>query len=156
MIAPEIIASFSSFSSLEEDEIKAMAILAEERRYATGEFIFREGGQASNMYLLLEGRVELMMNTNADGDQHAVVMTVGPDEVFGWSSLVEPYELTASARCAVPVRVVALAASGMRALMTMKCSLGFRMMQKACQTASARLRATREQLLSTVRPLTEP
>jgi CRP/FNR family cyclic AMP-dependent transcriptional regulator len=151
MIAPEIIESFSAFVDLEENEVQALATLAEEERYRRGEFIFHEGDPANKLYLLIEGRVEMMMATNADGTQRALVMTAGPGEIFGWSSLVEPYQLTASAHCATPVRVVAITASGVRALMAMSCSLGYRLMQKGCQTASARLRATRVQLLSTVR-----
>lgn len=152
MVAAEIIESFLDFGHLEEHEVKALAILAEEEDYQPGEFIFHEGDQAAKIYLLLEGRVEMMMNTNADGTQREVVMTVGPGEIFGWSSLVEPYQLTASAHCATRVRVVSITAPGLRALMTISCSLGFRLMQKACQIASARLRATRVQLLSTIRP----
>lgn len=152
MVAAEIIESFLDFGNLEEHEVRALAILAEEEHHQLGEFIFHEGDQAAKVYLLLEGRVEMMMNTNAGGTQREVVMTVGPGEIFGWSSLVEPYQLTASAHCATHVRVVAITAPGIRALMTISCSLGFRLMQKACQIASARLRATRIQLLSTVRP----
>ncbi|GAB4535046.1 MAG: hypothetical protein Kow0063_18830 [Anaerolineae bacterium] len=152
MVTPEIIESFAVFEDLQENEIQALATLAEEEQYKPGEFIFHEGGPANKLYLLLEGRVEMMMATNAEGTKQAIVMTVGPGEIFGWSSLVEPHRLTASARCATRVRVVAITATGLRALMTMSCSLGYRLMQKGCQIASARLRATRMQLLSTVRP----
>ena len=152
MVAPEIIESFSDFEHLQENESKALATLAEEARYKAGELIFHEGDPATDLYLLLEGRVEMMMDTSADGTQRAMVMTIGPGEIFGWSSLVEPYQLTASAHCATPVRVVTITASGVRALMTMSCSMGYRLMQKACQTASGRLRATRVQMLSTIRP----
>jgi CRP-like cAMP-binding protein len=154
MVAPEIIESFSDFENLQENEVKALATLAEEERYKAGEPIFHEGDPATDLYLLLEGRVEMMMGTSADGTQRAMVMTVGPGEIFGWSSLVEPYQLTASAHCATPVRVVAITASGVRALMTMSCSMGYQLMQKACQTASGRLRATRVQMLSTIRSAT--
>jgi CRP-like cAMP-binding protein len=153
MITPEIIESFSDFEDLQENEIKALATLAEEERYKPGEFIFHEGNPADRLYLLLEGRIEMMMGTNAEGTQRAMVMAVGPGEIFGWSSLVEPYQMTASAQCATSVRVVAITASGVRALMTMSCSMGYRLIQKACQTASGRLRATRVQLLSTIRPI---
>jgi len=88
---PREIESFSSFVNLEEEEIKALAILAEEKRYPAGEFIFYEGEQATKLYLLLEGQVEMLMNTDAQGARHETVMTVEPGEVFGWSSLVEPY-----------------------------------------------------------------
>jgi CRP-like cAMP-binding protein len=153
MIAPEIIENFPNFSEFEDNEVKALATLAEEERYKAGSFIFHEGGRAEKLYLLLEGRVEMLMNTNADGTQRALVMTVSPGEVFAWSSLVEPYQLTASARCATPVRVAAISGPGVRALMTMRCSMGFRLLQRACQAASGRLRATRVQLLCTIRPV---
>ena len=152
MVAPEIIESFSAFEKLNDNEIKALATLAEEERYQPGELIFREGEAATRLYLLLEGHVEMTMATNADGSQRATVMTAGPGEIFGWSSLVEPYQLTASALCATRVRVVAVNATGVRSLMTMSCSLGYRLMQQGCQVASARLRATRVQMLSTIRP----
>jgi CRP-like cAMP-binding protein len=152
MVAPEIVERFPSFSDFREDEIKALAVLAEEEQYEAGDFIFHEGDEAPRMYLLLQGHVEMMMNTDAEGTHRAVVMTVKPGEIFGWSSLVDPYELTASAHCATRVRVVAIPAAGLRALMTVSCALGFRLMQKACQVSSARLRAARVQLLSTVRP----
>jgi CRP/FNR family cyclic AMP-dependent transcriptional regulator len=152
MIAPEIIESFAAFEKLQENEIKALATLAEEELYKPGEIIFYEGDPANKLYLLLEGRVEMLMATNAEGTQHAMVMTAGPGEIFGWSSLVEPYQLTASAHCATRVRVVAITASGVRSLMTLSCSLGYRLMQQGCQIASTRLRATRVQMLSTIRP----
>lgn len=153
MVAPDIIVNFPHFSDFQQDEIKALATLGEEERYKAGEFVFHEGDPAVKLFLLLEGRVEMLMNTNAGGTQQGVVMTVGPGEVFAWSALVEPYQLTASARCATGVRTVAIPAAGVRALTEISCPLGFRLMQKACQVASARLRAARVQLLSTVRPV---
>jgi CRP/FNR family cyclic AMP-dependent transcriptional regulator len=151
MVPPEIIASFPDFGDLAKDEIKALATLAEEEHYKPGDYIFYEGESATNLYLLLEGKVEMLMNTNIDGTQRELVMTVGPGEIFSWSSLVEPYQLTASARCTTPVHAVSIIATGVRALMTMHCPLGYRLMHKSCQVASSRLRATRVQLLSTVR-----
>jgi CRP/FNR family cyclic AMP-dependent transcriptional regulator len=152
MVDPQLIAKFANFSDFTDDEIKAMSILADEELYEPGQFVFHEGGEAVKMYLLLQGQVEMVMNTNGAGTHQAVVMTVQPGDIFGWSALVEPYQLTASARCATRVRVIAIAAPGLRALMAVSCALGFRLMQRACQASSARLAATRMQLLSTVRP----
>jgi CRP/FNR family transcriptional regulator, cyclic AMP receptor protein len=152
MVNPEIIARFANFSDFTDDEIKAMAILANEEHYEPGRFIFYEGDEANKMYLLLQGQVEMMLNTDEMGAQRELVMTVQPNEIFGWSALVEPYKLTASARCATPVRVIGIAAPGLRALMAVSCALGFRLLQRACQASSARLNATRVQLLSAVRP----
>ncbi len=152
MVDPQSIARFANFSDFTDDEIKAMSILADEEYYEPGRFIFYEGDEATKMYLLLQGHVEMMLNTDEAGARREVVMTVRPNEIFGWSSLVEPYRLTASARCATRVRVIGIAAPGLRALMAVSCALGFRLMQRACQASSARLSAARVQLLSTVRP----
>ncbi len=86
MVSPEIIESFLDFENLQENEIMALATLAEEERYGSGAYIFYEGDPATELYLLLEGRVEMMMDTNAAGTQRSMVMTVGPGEIFGWSS----------------------------------------------------------------------
>ncbi len=152
MVDPEIIRRFANFSDFTDDEIKAMSILANEEHYDPGQFIFYEGEEADKMYLLLQGHVEMMMNTDEMGARREVVMTIQPNEIFGWSSLVEPYKLTSSARCATSVRAVAIAAPGLRALRAVSCAVGFRLMQRACQASSARLSATRVQLLSTVHP----
>lgn len=150
MRTPETIKSFSTFADLGENGIKAVATLAEEKRYRAGELIFYEGDPATMLYLLLEGQVEMMMNTNAEGTRREVVMTLGPGQVFGWSSLVEPYQLAASAYCATPVRVTAIPGPGLRALMTVSCAFGLRLMEKVCQAASMQLRAARVQLLNTI------
>ena len=55
MIAPEIIESFSAFADLEDNEVQALATLAEEEQYRSGEIIFHEGDTANKLYLLLEG-----------------------------------------------------------------------------------------------------
>jgi CRP/FNR family cyclic AMP-dependent transcriptional regulator len=69
-------------------------------RYAAtakaGEFIFREGDLTSDLYILEEGRVELIRQ---DGGSSRVVATLGPGELFGELALLEdqPRDLTARA-----------------------------------------------------------
>jgi CRP-like cAMP-binding protein len=69
-------------------------------RYAAtvkaGDFIFREGDLTSDLYILEDGRVELMRQEA--GAPH-VVATLGPGELFGELALLEdqPRDLTARA-----------------------------------------------------------
>ena len=148
MIAPEIIQNLPDFSDFREGEIRTLAALAEEEWHEAGEFIFREGDQACAIYLMLHGQVEIMVNINAEGTQRAAVMTVKPGEIFGWPSLVEPNRQTTSARCITPVSVAAIPARYLQALAGVYCTLRFRLLEKSCQVASARLRVTRAQLLN--------
>jgi hypothetical protein len=69
-------------------------------RYAAtakaGEFIFREGDLTNDLYILEEGRVELIRQDNGAS---RVVATLGPGELFGELALLEdqPRDLTVRA-----------------------------------------------------------
>jgi hypothetical protein len=69
-------------------------------RYAAtakaGEFIFREGDLTSDLYILEEGKVELIRQDNGTP---RVVATLGPGELFGELALLEdqPRDITARA-----------------------------------------------------------
>jgi CRP-like cAMP-binding protein len=69
--------------------------------HAAGAVLFRHGESADYLYILVEGRVRLSI-----GDLGHIALVVGsPGDAFGWSSLVERENYTASAECLVPTRV---------------------------------------------------
>jgi hypothetical protein len=78
-------------------------------RYAatakTGDFIFREGDLTSDLFILEDGRVELMRQE--DGTPH-VVATLGPGELFGELSLLEDQPRDLSARAATDCTLLKL------------------------------------------------
>jgi len=72
-----------------------------EESHPAGSFLFRYGEPADYLYILVEGRVRLSI-----GDQGHVALLVGdPGDAFGWSSLVERENYTASAECLIATRV---------------------------------------------------
>jgi CRP/FNR family transcriptional regulator, cyclic AMP receptor protein len=69
--------------------------------HPAGAFLFRHGEPADYLYILVEGRVRLSI-----GDLGHIALVVGnPGDAFGWSSLVERENYTASAECLVSTRV---------------------------------------------------
>jgi CRP-like cAMP-binding protein len=69
--------------------------------HPAGAVLFRHGEPADYLYILVEGRVRLSI-----GDLGHIALVVGsPGDAFGWSSLVERENYTASAECLVPTRV---------------------------------------------------
>lgn len=80
-----------------------------------GAVIFREGEQASRLYLIRRGRVSLEVHAP---DRHAVVVdTLGDGDVLGWSWLLSPYRWVFDARAAQLVQVITLDAAWLRAEM---------------------------------------
>ena len=148
MVSPELLRRFPFFAGLSDEELKSIAMISEEEKYEANTFIFRERDKAEKLYVLLEGTVDIMVDTDEEGLQHETVSTLGPGDVFCWSAVVEPHVLTASAFAATPVTVVAVDGAGLRAMFELDCHLGYRILQKAAQVISDRLRDTRIQMLS--------
>ena len=75
---------------------------AREESYAPKDFIFRQGEPARHFFILGEGRVRLSLG---QGELLAYVAS-DPNDLIGWSSLVENETYTASAECLVPVKLL--------------------------------------------------
>ncbi len=150
MVSPELLRRFPFFAGLTDEEIKSIAMISEEQKYEANTFIFRERGKAEKMYVLIEGTVDIMVNTDEEGLEHETVSTLTHGEVFCWSAVVEPHKLTASAFAATPATVIAMDGAGLRALFELDCHLGYRILQKAATIISSRLKDTRIQMLSLV------
>ena len=150
MVSPELVRRFPFFASLTDEEIKSIAMISEEEKYEANTFIFRERDQAEKLLVLIEGSVDIMVNTDEEGLERETVSTLTHGDVFCWSAVVEPNVLTASALAATPVTVVAIDGAGLRAMFELDCHLGYRILQKSAEIISSRLRDTRIQMLSLV------
>lgn len=150
MVSPELLRRFPFFAGLTDEELKSIAMISDEKHYEANTFIFRERDKADKLYVLLEGTVDIMVDTDEEGLRHETVSTLSPGDAFCWSAVVEPHILTASAFAATPTNVIAVDGAGLRAMFELDCHLGYRVLQKAAQLVSNRLKDTRIQMLSLV------
>jgi len=72
-----------------------------EASYEKGTVLFRQGEPACFLYILVEGAVDLRLK-----EETTVISLTEPSDIFGWSSLVENAQYTASAVCRSPVKVI--------------------------------------------------
>lgn len=86
--------------------LEALAATAEEREFATGGTIAREGDPAHEFYLIVEGKVGL--EVVAHDRPRLTVLTLGPGEVFGWSWLAPPYRWRVETRAMKPTKTYAI------------------------------------------------
>ena len=78
-VADDLRAAFLT-SSLSDDQLAELIAVGEERVFAAGDQIFREGEPASTLWILLDGRIELSRRT---GDHRMVVAVM--DEPGRWA-----------------------------------------------------------------------
>ncbi len=63
--------------------------------YKEGDLIFKEGEEASHLYMLDDGKVDLLVGK----PQETRFLAYYPGEVFGWSALLRPHRYLSTARC---------------------------------------------------------
>lgn len=150
MISPEILRRYPFFSHLEASQLKAIAMIAADMEFQEAEYILNEGQPANNLYLLVDGSVDLIFISKDElHPEHTKVFNVGeinPGEVFGISALIEPYLYTSTARAATAGKCIKIDASALRALFELDQRLGCTLTRQIAKAAMDRLAATRIQL----------
>jgi CRP/FNR family transcriptional regulator, cyclic AMP receptor protein len=130
---------------LEFDQQDRIAQIASAREWDAGVTVFREGDLDSSLYIVEKGRVAL--DIAVPGRGRMTILTVGPGDVFGWSSLFLQQAKTASARTVEPTRALLLAADLLRELCDVDPRLGYLLTRRILDVVSERLKAARMQLL---------
>ena len=131
-------------------QLDQIAQIATSVQWDAGTTVFREGDRDSFLYVVEEGRVAIEIAVPGRG--RVVILTVGPGEVFGWSSIFRERPKTASARTIEAARALALDASRLRELCDADPQLGYLLTRRILEVVSERLKATRMQLLDIYSP----
>jgi len=147
MISPELLRRYPFFAMLNEEQLKAIAMIAEEKTYPKDTILVKENSDANKLTLLLEGDVDLIYSGGGEGAiVNALVGSIAPGEMLGVSSLIEPYKYISSAKATMPVKVVEIDGSSIRALMTLDKQLGFALMSQVAAAVLERLKYTQVEL----------
>ena len=166
MMETKQLSALSIVAGLPSQTLAELARIATVRSYETGELLFEEGDPATELYGLLEGEVELsiihqdrVLKTDVRHEdyvhkrvetveQELVYNTIAPGEVFGWSALIAPHQLTSTARCSEPAQVIALPADELQNIMTRDSRSGVVFMHRLAEVIAQRLRSRTDKLLT--------
>lgn len=94
------------FAALGEEELIAVSRLLIERQVAKDVVIFQEQDRADALYLLVEGKVKIML-TDAEG-REVIVSILGSGECFGEMGLFDGSRRSAQVMSMVPSRLLVL------------------------------------------------
>lgn len=133
------------FQGFTPDQMRELVSCARDVRFEEGEYLFREGDEARNLYVIREGRIRVELH---DARQGAVaVQTIERDDVLGWSWLIPPYLWHFDARALRTSLAVAMDGSRLRELCEKDHTIGYELLKRMAQLMEERLQATRLQLL---------
>jgi len=114
-------------------------------RLNAGEYLFREGQEAGQFYIIRHGKVAIELAAAQRGVIN--IQTVGEGEILGWSWLIPPYSWRFDGRAVELTRVIALDGKCLRAKCEEDHQLGYEFLKRFSHIIAQRLDATRLQLL---------
>ncbi len=140
-----ILAEHPFFKGLKPEYLHLITSCASNVRFDTGAYIFHEGEDASQFYLIRQGKVALEIFAAQHGP--IPIETIEAGEVLGWSWLFSPYRWHFSGRVFEPIRAIALDGKCLRDRGEVDHDLGYELMKRFAQIMMERLNATRIRLL---------
>ncbi|MEU3065061.1 cyclic nucleotide-binding domain-containing protein [Streptomyces subrutilus] len=136
--------------ALSPEQRSSLLTVAHAANFPAGARLFDQGGHTSRFWVVRSGSVS--MDVRVPGRQAAVVETVGPGELVGWSWLFRPYTWHFGAEARTPVRTDEFDAAAVRMLMEADPALASAMWQWVGQVLVHRLVSARIRLLDLYAP----
>jgi CRP-like cAMP-binding protein len=164
------IAQLNAFAILEgfpEDIVNRIGQSSQLFDYASRDIIIKEGLDATHMYGVVAGEVELsihyrdqVVKTDVKHEDYVhkrvetiekniVVEVLEPGEIFAWSAFCAPHKLTSTATCTQASRVAAIDGAELRAILAQAPETGYLFAQRVAEVISRRLRNRTARLLET-------
>ncbi len=140
-----ILAAHPFLKDLDSHHLELIVGCASNVRFDPGQFIFRDGEEANQFYVLRHGKVALEIVAPQRGP--IIVETLGEGEILGWSWLIPPYNWHFDARAVELTRAIALDGKCLRTKCEQDHDLGYELLKRFAHIMEQRLEATQLQLL---------
>jgi CRP/FNR family cyclic AMP-dependent transcriptional regulator len=134
----EGVAKVHIFSGLTREQEERILTLGKTENYQPGTVITRQGEPSQKLYIVQEGKVAI--NRAIAFQKQLPITSVGPGEVFGWSSLVPPRILTASATATEKTTALAIDAEQLERYFRWEPQVGLIVMRNVAALVASRLK----------------
>jgi CRP-like cAMP-binding protein len=140
-----ILAKHPFLKGLEPRHLKILVGCASNVRFNADQFLFHEGEEANEFYMIREGKVAVQIQGAERGP--ITVQTIGEGDVLGWSWLIPPYRWRFDAKALELTRAIALDGKCLRTKSEEDHDLGYELLKRFACIIVERLEAARLQLL---------
>ncbi len=131
---------------LSRRELITLATFSKEVRVAAGAYVFQEGDQGAEMYVILEGRAMISKFIPGGGEEALAILDRG--DFFGEMSLIDGQPRSADARAhAGPLTALALTQATVREVLALDPHASLEFLQLLCRLIANRLREIDEKVI---------
>ncbi|MBV9949596.1 MAG: cyclic nucleotide-binding domain-containing protein, partial [Myxococcales bacterium] len=92
------------FGALSDEILDYLAQTLKTARFAPGDPVFREGETGREMFVILEGEIEVSKQSRRNRDMRVAIL--GPGDWFGEMSVIDMQSRSASVRALAPTRLI--------------------------------------------------
>ncbi len=123
-----ILAKLPFFEGLEKRHIELLVGCASNARYMADEYLYREGEEANQFFIVRQGKVSIEMAVPGRGI--VTLQTHDEGDVVGWAWLLPPYRWYFTARAVEMTRVIALDGVCLRRKCEQDADLGYEFLKR--------------------------
>lgn len=167
MVKTSDLSQFPFFSDVTGERLDEIASFSLLQTYCKGDLVFQNDEPARNLYGLASGdinlsilfkeeivsrdiRYEEYISTHVEiMEKPVVIESVKTGDIFGWSALVEPERMTATARCETDCDIVLIPAIKIKQLFGRDPELGYLLSAKISNIIAQRLNSRTQKLVET-------
>lgn len=131
---------------LSRGELMTLATFSREMRFQEGAYVFQEGDEGGEMYIVLEGRARISKFIPGGGEEALAILDRG--DFFGEMSLVDGQPRSADARAhGGPMTALVLDQETVREVLSMDSQASLEFLQLLCRLMTRRLREIDEKVV---------
>ena len=133
------------FQGVPQSQIERVAAITREQRFQKDQWLFHEEQEATHLYLVKDGAVELVIKMEDTID--IPIAIIRPDNgCLGVGALVEPYRYSLSARCLDDSTLYVIARTQLQKLMSADSEMHRIIMTNLAMKLLNRLKETRQEV----------
>lgn len=136
----EVLSQCHLFAGLDVENVARIERLATRRRLESGERLFELGSRADQVFVVLDGTVEICLPLSIQGSiREIAISSEGEGATLGWSAFVKPYRFRLSARAAVASSVATFERTALLDLIKDDPAFGCVVLERIAEIISKRL-----------------
>jgi CRP-like cAMP-binding protein len=141
MKSTELLARVELFDGLSPKEIDTLAVVCQEQTYATGDEITRQGQPGDELFIVMQGFVEVNRSLPSGEDSPRTMVRLGAGQMFGEMALVDHGKRSATVLAASEdTRILAIRRQDFERLCETNQHLGYVVMRNIAADLSFKVR----------------
>jgi len=133
------------FQGLSQSQIERIVAISREQKFKKDQWLFHEDQDATNLYLVKDGAVELVIKVE-DTVEIPIAVIRPKNGCLGVSALVDPYQYSLSARCLDDSTLMVIGKTQLHELMQADAELHRLIMTNLAKKLLNRLKETRQEV----------